>query len=318
MNKKNIFKLLLINIALLIILSGCDIFSQTDSEYATVSIGVPTTRALSDDIASYTLTVTAEDIEDKTITFTNDSTTLDIKTGTDRTFTLVGYDADGNTLFEGETTTDLESGDNNVEIEITFVGYSYYKLIVTDGVDGPAIDDIFYVSIINDIISLLYYSSEYMEWSEFYRGEEFTKIVGDSSITFNVPNSTLDQISIVLDSIESNGSFTYYYHQDTESSANFYGSFTAYTGESPLNDIIEFNIEEVESTSYVSFDGLDISIEDYFEDKTALTPTITIPLGATISPASGVAQDFTDPVEYTVTAQDGTTAVYTVTISDPV
>lgn len=48
-------------------------------------------------------------------------------------------------------------------------------------------------------------------------------------------------------------------------------------------------------------------------DVTNLVPTIEVSEGATVSPASGEAQDFTSPVAYTVTAQNGTTAVYTVT-----
>ena len=36
---------------------------------------------------------------------------------------------------------------------------------------------------------------------------------------------------------------------------------------------------------------------------------------ATINPASGVAQNFTNPVNYTVTAEDGSTVVYTVTVT---
>ena len=50
-------------------------------------------------------------------------------------------------------------------------------------------------------------------------------------------------------------------------------------------------------------------------DLTALVPTIVISEDATISPASGAAQDFTEPVTYTVTAEDGTTQEYTVTIT---
>ena len=45
---------------------------------------------------------------------------------------------------------------------------------------------------------------------------------------------------------------------------------------------------------------------------TALIPTI-IHTGASINPASGVAQDFTNPVVYTVTAADSSTQDYTVT-----
>ncbi|AIY14447.1 DUF5018 domain-containing protein [Cellulophaga baltica] len=49
-------------------------------------------------------------------------------------------------------------------------------------------------------------------------------------------------------------------------------------------------------------------------DVTALSPTV-IHTGASVNPTSGVAQDFTNPVEYTVTATDGTTKMYNVTVS---
>ncbi|WP_282144203.1 beta strand repeat-containing protein [Cellulophaga baltica] len=51
-------------------------------------------------------------------------------------------------------------------------------------------------------------------------------------------------------------------------------------------------------------------------DVTTLSPSITH-TGASINPASGVAQDFTSPVEYTVTAADGSTQVYSVTVTAP-
>ena len=49
-------------------------------------------------------------------------------------------------------------------------------------------------------------------------------------------------------------------------------------------------------------------------DVTELVPTIEVSEGATINPASGEAQDFTNPVTYTVTAQNGTTAEYMVSV----
>ena len=49
-------------------------------------------------------------------------------------------------------------------------------------------------------------------------------------------------------------------------------------------------------------------------NRTALTPTFTLADGATCLPASNIQQDFTDPVDYTVTAQDGTTKTYHVTV----
>ncbi len=47
---------------------------------------------------------------------------------------------------------------------------------------------------------------------------------------------------------------------------------------------------------------------------TAITPTIVFD-GLTISPDSGLAQDFTHPVTYTVTALDNSTRTYTVSIT---
>ncbi|HOB81827.1 MAG TPA: S-layer homology domain-containing protein, partial [Peptococcaceae bacterium] len=52
----------------------------------------------------------------------------------------------------------------------------------------------------------------------------------------------------------------------------------------------------------------------YGTDVTSLTPTL-VHTGASIVPASGTSQDFTNPVVYTVTAADATTAQYTVTVT---
>lgn len=50
-------------------------------------------------------------------------------------------------------------------------------------------------------------------------------------------------------------------------------------------------------------------------DLTKLVPTIAVSDKATVSPATGVVQDFSKAVTYTVTAEDGTTQAYTVTVS---
>jgi len=50
-------------------------------------------------------------------------------------------------------------------------------------------------------------------------------------------------------------------------------------------------------------------------DVTKLVPTITVSDKATVSTASGVAQDFSKTVTYTVKAEDGSTQAYTVVIS---
>lgn len=47
-------------------------------------------------------------------------------------------------------------------------------------------------------------------------------------------------------------------------------------------------------------------------DLTALAPQFVLAQGATVSPASGTVRDFTDPVAYTVTGNDGKTRTWTV------
>ena len=56
------------------------------------------------------------------------------------------------------------------------------------------------------------------------------------------------------------------------------------------------------------------SVLPYGASVTALTPVITHN-GASISPESGTAQNFSSPVTYTVTATDGTTEQYTVSVT---
>jgi hypothetical protein len=53
----------------------------------------------------------------------------------------------------------------------------------------------------------------------------------------------------------------------------------------------------------------------YGTDVRALAPQITVSAKASVSPASGTARDFANPVTYTVTAQDGSAQDYTVTVT---
>jgi len=80
-------------------------------------------------------------------------------------------------------------------------------------------------------------------------------------------------------------------------------------------EIISFDIPgQVSSTINSTNATVDI-VMPYGTDVTNLTPTITVSSGATINPASGVAQDFSNPVQYTVTAQDNSTKNWTVNVS---
>ncbi len=61
------------------------------------------------------------------------------------------------------------------------------------------------------------------------------------------------------------------------------------------------------------------AVAEWNVDLTAIAPEVTISNAATVVPASGASQNFTSPVTYTVTAEDGTTEhAYIVTIiNDP-
>jgi len=82
---------------------------------------------------------------------------------------------------------------------------------------------------------------------------------------------------------------------------------------SSAKDITAFSIGD----RVGAISGTDITVTMPYgtTDVTGLTPTITVSAGASVSPASGVAQDFTSPITYTVTAADGSTKAYKVTVT---
>jgi hypothetical protein len=88
------------------------------------------------------------------------------------------------------------------------------------------------------------------------------------------------------------------------------------TADSNSKDITEFNIDKVDGTIGTDKAGAaTISLTaPYRTDITSLTPTITYS-GINISPASGIAQNFTNPVIYTVAAANGSVKMYTVTVT---
>jgi flagellar hook assembly protein FlgD len=83
----------------------------------------------------------------------------------------------------------------------------------------------------------------------------------------------------------------------------------------PAKEITSFSFAAPAATGVINEADKKIAVTVPFgTDVTNLTPTI-VHTGASITPASGTPQDFTNPVVYTVTAEDGTTAQYTVTVT---
>jgi hypothetical protein len=76
-----------------------------------------------------------------------------------------------------------------------------------------------------------------------------------------------------------------------------------------------FNFTNPAATGVISEADYTIAvIVPFGTNVRTLVPSITHS-GASISPASGAAQDFTDPVTYTVTAEDSSTQTYNVTVT---
>jgi hypothetical protein len=88
---------------------------------------------------------------------------------------------------------------------------------------------------------------------------------------------------------------------------------TARTG----TDITLFSIPELIAPATIHSEfHLITGIVPYGTDLTALVPTIVVSDGASINPVSGAVTDFSTPVSYIVTAEDGTIEHWLVTIQD--
>jgi hypothetical protein len=81
-------------------------------------------------------------------------------------------------------------------------------------------------------------------------------------------------------------------------------------------EIISLDIPTQVSSTVISATGNVNVVMPFGTNLTALVPAITLSAGATISPISGIAQNFSAPFNYTVTASDGTTTkLWTVTVT---
>ena len=87
---------------------------------------------------------------------------------------------------------------------------------------------------------------------------------------------------------------------------------TTPAGDSSENDIISFKIGN--ASGVISRDGVLIEVP-HGTDLKNISPVIEISKGAKVSPNSGVSQDFSKSVTYVVTAENGTTKGYLVTVT---
>lgn len=88
------------------------------------------------------------------------------------------------------------------------------------------------------------------------------------------------------------------------------------TPQAPQPQITSFNFTNPSATGSINnTNNTIVLIVSFATDVTNLTPAIAVSTGSTVSPTSGTSENFTGPVVYTVTAQDGvTTQKYVVTV----
>jgi len=92
-------------------------------------------------------------------------------------------------------------------------------------------------------------------------------------------------------------------------------AYNALLASNPAKAITTFTVPSQTGTTTINETAHTIALTVPFGTVvSALVPTIVI-TGASVSPASNVAQNFTNPVTYTVTAADGSTQAYIVTVA---
>lgn len=114
-----------------------------------------------------------------------------------------------------------------------------------------------------------------------------------------------------------NSAFSNYDAVDVGNSSNYNAGFgidyTPYTD----NDIVSFSFGEIDGTATID-DGAHTVVAEAIAgtDISAITPAIGISPNAAISPETGIEQDFSSAVTYTVSAEDGTPQDWEVTITE--
>jgi len=191
-----------------------------------------------------------------------------------------------------------------------------------------AMDDWFYTPGLNLLSSKVYKltlsyrarSATYPEKLEVKYGYNANAVSMTSSQIFNDSNvvnttylTTSKIFNVPIDSVY----FVGFHGYSNADMWHLYVDDISVTEASNANSIITFDVP-TQSSSTVGANNVLINMP-CGTDVTNLIPNITISAGATISPASGVAQDFTNPVTYTVTAEDGiSVSTWTVTVNAPI
>ncbi len=274
---KNLFYLAVV------LLFSCNIFSAKDTVLVTINLG---DRALpsSAGIEKIILEVTGEGYTTVTKEFSSDYISIELPPGNNLQFKIKATGAGGDTLFSGSTKVNLvleETTDLKISLKSSLNTIKSFKL-KNLGVNG---------------------------------------VISNEEITVTVPFNTT--LSSIIPEIEHNGvSISLMSPIDLEKPFEY--KVTAADGGSKTYKVTivkaSSSAKEITSFSFIQAGIIDNAkgeitvLVPYDTDLTKLTPVI-VHTGASISPLATDQQNFTSPVTYTVTAVDGTTKNYKVTVT---
>lgn len=133
------------------------------------------------------------------------------------------------------------------------------------------------------------------------------------------PNKTMSTLAYAAASFNVNSETRYYVASGYNNMGIGQLKNVEYYSSPLTTDILTFGFDALIPAVAGTVDATNHTVTltvPYGTDVTTLVPAITLPCGATINPLSGVAQNFTSSVIYTVTAQDGiTTQPWTINVS---
>ena len=127
--------------------------------------------------------------------------------------------------------------------------------------------------------------------------------------------ATINPLTGVAENFSS--AFTYTVRAADATTKQWTVTVTKQTSLSDAKNILTFSIpSQIGSSVIDSIHATITAVMPAAESLTVLTPSITISAGASISPLTNTAEDFSAPFTYTVTAADATTKLWTVTVSN--
>lgn len=142
------------------------------------------------------------------------------------------------------------------------------------------------------------------------------RFLTDKNLLYEMPRASLDAYPII------NDDDLHYYQINstiltpTKTGVRIYKYYNLTDAAIVKNDILSFELAEQTGAANIDSGAHTVAITvANGTDVTGLEPIVGVDLGASVTPNSGVATDFTSPVTYTVMAADGTEQDWTVTVT---